>query len=210
MLNIVGMIIHHVKDNADACLMQGSHHLLEFPDADIGLVRVGRIATLWYVIVHRIITPVILVVSKTRLIHTAVVIGRQNVNGIDSERLQVLYCPRFGKCEELARMSSSGTVDGEIAMVHLIDYQVGRRLAYRPLVEPPALRISSSHIDDGSSFAIHSHSLRKHTGTLSLTHVEGIEATHQVALHRCIPQAVLILHLNGFQSLSALSVLVDS
>ena len=68
-VDVVGMVIHHVENNGNAFLVEGLHHLLELLDAGNRIVGVGAIATLRHIVVHRVVTPVILVVSETGLIN---------------------------------------------------------------------------------------------------------------------------------------------
>ena len=68
-VDVVGMVIHHVEDNGNAFLVEGLHHLLELLDADNRIVGVGAITAFRHIVVHRVVTPVILVVSETGLIN---------------------------------------------------------------------------------------------------------------------------------------------
>ena len=123
-LDIVGMVIHHVEDDADARLVEGLHHLLEFADAHLGLVGIGRIATLGHVVVHGVVAPVVLRNAEPRLVHRAIVIAGQDVDGVHAEFFQVADGPGLCQCEELARILRLRAGDGEVAVVHLIDHDV--------------------------------------------------------------------------------------
>ena len=102
------------------------------------------------------------------------------------------------------------TGNGEVAVVHLIDHQVGGRLTDGVLVLVPALRIGIAQCHDGATLAIDAHSLGKDAGTLAASHVEGIEAAHEVALYRSRPDIALTLHLDGLQRLAAQSLAIDT
>ena len=70
-INIKGVIVYHVHDNAKACLMQCLYHLLKLPDADFSVERIRAIRPLRHIIIHRIIAPVILLLVRLRLINTS-------------------------------------------------------------------------------------------------------------------------------------------
>ena len=82
MLDVVGVIIHHVENHTDASLVQRLYHLLELADAYLRFVRIGGIATLGHVVVHGVVTPIIFVVSEACLIYRTIVVTGQNVDGI--------------------------------------------------------------------------------------------------------------------------------
>ena len=84
MLDVVSMIIHHIKDNGNACLMEGIHHLLELTNTAVGIIGVGGVTAFGHIVVHRIVTPIILVITETCLVHRAIVIAGQNMDGIDA------------------------------------------------------------------------------------------------------------------------------
>ena len=69
MVDVVGMVIDHVEDDADACLVEGLNHLFELADAGVRTVGIRRIAALWHVVVDGVVAPVVFVVSETRLVH---------------------------------------------------------------------------------------------------------------------------------------------
>ena len=96
-------------------------------------------------------------------------------------------------------------------MMHLIDDDVGRRLRDRPLILCPTLGICLLEVDDGTTLAIHAYGLGKDTWALALTHIKGIELTHQVAFHSRLPLLVgCACHLNGLQGLAAKTFLIDT
>ena len=93
MLDVVSVVIHHIEDDADVCVVESLHHLLELTDAHFGLIGIRGVAALRHIVVHRVVAPVVLVVSETGLVDRAVVVARQDVDGIDSKLLQVLDGP---------------------------------------------------------------------------------------------------------------------
>ena len=103
-LDVVGMVVHHVEDDSDASLMEGLHHLLELADAADGVVGVGGVTALRHVVVHRIVAPVELWRVQTCLVDGAVVVTGQDMDGVDTQFLQVGDGPGLGESEELARM----------------------------------------------------------------------------------------------------------
>ena len=209
-VDVVGMVIHHVENNSNAFLVQSLHHLLELLDAGNRIVGVGAISTLRHIVVYRVVAPVILVVSETGLINRAIVVRRQDMDGIDTQRLQVLDGPRLGERQELAWILGIRARNGEVAMVKLIDDEVGRRLDDGMIVAAPIVRECLFEIDDGTTLTVDTHRFGEDTRALATTHVEGIETAHEVALHNGCPQPVFIGHLLGLQGFAPQPILIDS
>ena len=86
-VDVVGMVVDHIEDDGDASLVKSLHHLLELTNTARGIIWIGRIATLWHVVVHRIIAPVVLWGIKAGLIHRAIIIAGQDMNGIHTQCL---------------------------------------------------------------------------------------------------------------------------
>ena len=210
--DVVGVIVDHVEDDADACLVEGLHHLLELTDASRRGVGVGGVAALRHVVVHGVVAPVVLVVGKARLVHRAVVVAGQDVDGIHAKTPEVVDGPRLSEGKELARVGCIGSGDGEVAMVKLIDDMVGWRLHDGPAVALPPFGIGGCHVDDGATLAIDADGLGEHAGALALADVEGIEASHQVALHGGDPAVRLVRepHGYGLNSLAAKARFIDT
>ena len=92
-VDVVGMVIYHIENHGDACLMKGLYHLLELTDTAERIVGVGAIATLRHVIVYRVVAPVVLGLVEACLIHGTIVVAGQDMYGIDAQLLQVLDSP---------------------------------------------------------------------------------------------------------------------
>ena len=122
----------------------------------------------------------------------------------------MVYRPRLREGQELAGMACAGTRYGEVAVVHLVNNKVGGRLAHRSPVGVPACGVGGGHVDDGSALSVDAHGFGKDAGRLAAPHVEGVEASHQVALHLGAPAAVLVVHLDGLQRLASRPGLVDT
>ena len=120
------MVIYHVEDDAYACIVERLYHLLELANAYCRLVGVGGVTAFWNVIVHRVVAPVVFVVGKAGLVHRAVIITGQDMDGIHAELFQVADGPGFREGQELAGVCRILTGNGEIAVVHLVDDEVGR------------------------------------------------------------------------------------
>ena len=123
-VNVVGVIVNHVENDTDPSLVEGLDHLLELTDAYVRTIGVRRIATLGHVVVDWVVAPVVFVVSETRLVHRTIVVRGQDMDGVNSQRLQVVDSPRFGQRQELTRVLSIRASDGKVAMVHLVDDEV--------------------------------------------------------------------------------------
>ena len=189
-VNVIRMVVHHVQDDADARLVQGLHHLLELTNAHLRPCGVGRVRPLRHVVVHGVIAPVILWHVQPRLIYRAEVIAWQDVYGIDAQPLQVTDGPRLGEREKLPRMLRVTTGNGEVAMVHLVNHQVGRRLHHRPLVTLPPRRVGVAQVDNHGLPTVHADGLGKDTRCLAAPRVESIILPFLVALHGGCPQTV--------------------
>ena len=99
----------------------------------------------------------------------------------------------------------------EVAVVQLVNHQVGRVFHHRVLVAAPIVGKRLLHVDDGPTLPVHANSLCKHASALATPHIEGIEAPHQVALHRGLPQPVLVQpHPGRLDGLAARALLVDA
>ena len=95
--------------------------------------------------------------------------------------------PRFCERKELTRILGIFPVYREVAMMHLINHQVCRRLSNWALVAAPMFWRGLTEVNDSTSFAIYTHSFSKYTWCLTLTHIEGVVLAHQVTLDRYTP-----------------------
>ena len=93
---VVGVVVNHIENNANACLMQCLNHLFELANAHFGAIRIGAVRTLGHVIVQRIVTPIILRLIQTRFIYRGKVERRQNMHGINTQLAQVADGLFFG------------------------------------------------------------------------------------------------------------------
>ena len=137
-VEVEGMVVDHVEDDAYTRLMERLHHLLELTDAAGRIVGIGAVAALRYVIVQWVIAPVVLRLVELSLVNRGIVERRQDMDGIDTEALQVTDGPRFGERKELTGVLRSDALvehrrivvdiapDREVTDVHLIDDEVGR------------------------------------------------------------------------------------
>ena len=133
------------------------------------------------------------------------------MDGVDTKLLQVCDGPGLCQGEELALVLGILTGDGEVAMVHLIDDEVGRRLAHGVTILCPAFGIGLRKVDDGASLAIDAYGLGKDTRALTEAHVEGVELAHEVAFDGGGPLLVGgALHLHGLHGLAVESLLIDT
>ena len=73
-LSVKSMIINHVEYHTDTCFVKGLHHLLEFLDSHIGLIRIGGIRTVRYIIVLRIIAPIVLCLVRFTFVHRCIIV----------------------------------------------------------------------------------------------------------------------------------------
>ncbi len=194
--------------------MQGLHHQLKLLDSRCWVVGIGRVAALRHVVVHGVVAPVVLWLLQACLVHRTVVVTRQNVYGRYAELLQVVYGPRLGQRQKLALMLGVGSVDGEVAVVHLVDDQVAGRLHHGPLVEGPSFRVGGLEVEHVAPLSVHADRRSAEAGRLLALHsLEGVEPAAPVALYLGPVVAVVslhLLHLYFLCSLAARALFIES
>ena len=196
------MVIHNIENDTDTSLVECLHHLLELTNTRSRVIRIGRVRTIRNIIILRIIPPVVLILAQFRFVHRGIVIGRQQMNMSHSQLLQMIdtRSQSFGRkgsffshSQKLSLMLNTRCWrNGKITMMHLINYNIGKRLKWRTAVLSPALRIGSLHVNDGSTLTIHTNSLSINTRRISQPliidfYIKGIELTHQVLFYRSVP-----------------------
>ena len=211
-VDVVGVVVHHVENHSDACFVQGLHHLFELVDAACWVVGVGRVASFRHVVVHGVIAPVVLVLVQLRLVYRAIVVRWQDVYGIDAQRFQVADGFRLGQCEKFSFMLQFRRfVDREVAVVHLVDDEVGGRLHDGASVLFPSFGVGVFHVDDSPSLSVHADSLGEDARSFSSSDVEGVESSHEVALNGCCPLFVgRAFHLYRLECLAALPFVIEA
>ena len=211
---IRSVIVNHIENHAEAGLMKSLDHLLEFLDTGNRIVWVCRIRTLDSIVVVWIISPVILIVLKTCLIHSDEVCRREKLDISHSDLLEMvdtgsetvrILCTFLCKSKILTLIvHSRSLMDGEIPVMHLINDDV-RRLDERTLVLSPSFRICLIPIDHCTASTVYSDSLSCYTfGLLKplsvLLHLECIESALHVFFHCRLPKSVLSeLHILGLE-----------
>ena len=90
-LDVERMVVHHVENHSYASLVQCLHHLLELLDSCGREIGVGGIAALGYIVVLRVVAPVVLRHVEACLVNRGIVERRQDVYGVHAERLQI-FC----------------------------------------------------------------------------------------------------------------------
>ena len=86
---VIGVVIDHVHDHADAGLMEGRHHLLILVDPDLTMVGVRGIAALGHIVVLGIVAPVEGGIG-IGFVHGGIVIDRQQMHMGDAQALQIV------------------------------------------------------------------------------------------------------------------------
>ena len=71
--------------------MQSLHHLFEFSNPDLSMIRIGRIGTLRHIVVLRIIAPIVLFLFQSGLVYCRIIKAWQQMNMCDSQPLKVFY-----------------------------------------------------------------------------------------------------------------------
>ena len=199
---IESMVIHHIQNNTDTSFVQSLHHLLEFADTNIRLIRVSGIRAVRYIVVLRIISPIILVLVQLCLINGGIVIRRKEMYMCHSQFFQMVnagcqlvgtYRSLFCQCQELSFMlNTRRRVDGHITMVHFIKNHIGRRGQCRTFIICPSFGVRGFHVDDGGTLSIHPYSFGIDTRSVPQPliidfHIECVEFTDQVLFNFSFP-----------------------
>ena len=206
------MVVHHVENHSYASLVQCLHHLLELLDSCGREIGVGGIAALGHIVVLRVVAPVVLRRVEACLVNRGIVERRQDVYGVHAERLQIFCRLGFRERKKFALvLQARRRVDGEIAVVELIDDEVAGRLQWRTLVLQPTVGVGAAHVYYGGTVSVHPHSLGKETGAFAVAGVEGVELAAYVAFHLSAPQSVFrLLHPDGFYGFAVCAVVVEA
>ena len=218
------MIIHDIHNHPDARPMQRHYHLFKLADAHIGFIRVGGIRTFGNIIILRIISPVILRLVELGLIDRREIERRQQMymsypqffQMVDTSFLsQISMCTVFCQSQKLSTiLDTRYRIDRKVTMVHFINNDIGETLQRRTGILFPPLWIGFFHVDNGSTVAVHTYSLRHETGSISLPHIvylyiECIEASFQVTAHHSLPHSVgRLLHADHPVSCPSLSLFI--
>ena len=206
------MVIHGIENHSDASLVKCHHHLLELLDTGSRSIRVGTVAAFRHIIVLRIVTPVELRLVELGFIYGCIIEYRLEMDGIDAEVLEIFDSLRFGEGEILALIFQTRCRrNGEITHVKLVDNEVGWRLDGRAHILVPSHRVGIIQINDSTTVSVDTYCLSKCTRSFTLTDIEGIELTLQVALHGSSPSLIAhLLHLQRLVSLTFLSILIKT
>ena len=84
------MVVDHIHDHADSCVVERLHHLLHLLHARCGIGWIGRVAALGGIVVLRVVAPVVLVFLQGRLVDGIIVIAREDMHVGHSEFLQMV------------------------------------------------------------------------------------------------------------------------
>ena len=205
--------------------MERLHHLLHLGDAGRRIGWPRGIGAFWSIVVLRVVAPVVLVERRLGLVYAVVVVGGEDVYVGHSEFLQVVDAGLvaenrasclLGEGEELAFVGDSGGgMNGEVAVVHLVEHGVGDGLRGRTFVSLPPLGVGGGEVDDGPAVAVHADGLGPDAGGFGepfavLLNAEGVELAVGHRRERCRPcAAVGRLHLYGLRRGGGVGVVVD-
>lgn len=83
------MIIYHIHNDGNTCLMECGYHFFKFPDTDFAMIWVGRIRPFRNIIIKRIITPIKCIAIT--FIYRTIIKRMQQVNMGNAEFFQIIY-----------------------------------------------------------------------------------------------------------------------
>ena len=77
--------------------------------------------------------------------------------------------------------------DGEVAVVHLVDDEVGRGMGGEPMVISPAFRVGLTQVYDSTALSVDTDGLGEDARCVTASDVKGIELSLEVALDGGFP-----------------------
>ena len=80
LIGIECMIVHHIHYHTDTSFVQCLYHLLEFFHTSGGLIGISGIGTIGYIIVLRIISPVVRIFIQSGFIYRSVIKRRKQMH----------------------------------------------------------------------------------------------------------------------------------
>ena len=201
----IGVVVHHVHDDAQAVLVQRLHGFFQFADAHRAVVGVGGVAAVGDVVVDGVVAPV---VGVAALGHRAVVEHRHQLYMGHAQAAQVgnagrvdavaVQCGVF-QCESLVLAAvrgghTAGRVEGKILDVRFIDDIL--RPPGRGGVGGPVFGVCAAQVDDHTARAVAPASHGPRVGGTAgdaLGVGDGIVIVHavEVALGRGAPHPAL-------------------
>ena len=73
------MVINHIEYNTKTILMEAFYHLFKFADTGGGGDRIGRVTSIWYIIILRVISPIVFVFLQFPFIDCGEIEWRKDV-----------------------------------------------------------------------------------------------------------------------------------
>ena len=70
------MIVYHIEHYPYTGFVQCLYHLLKLADADSRIVRIGSIRTIGYIVILRIISPVVFIFIQLGFVYRSIIIRR--------------------------------------------------------------------------------------------------------------------------------------
>ena len=221
-VDVVGVVVDHVHDHSEACLVKAHDHLLEFVDPDFAVVRVRAVASLGHVVVLGIVAPVELRLVEPALVNGGVVVDRLQVHMGDSQVLQVIdthgdscgvHQTCFGEGHVLAGVGRRGDPVGEIPYVDFPDHGIRIVLQTHKAVFLESGGVREREVRDHAAVAVDSCSacIRIHGFLRSCRSGNFIGVVGSVAapVLRAPDALVLSLHGNGCEGRPSVSGLIE-
>ena len=198
------VVKHHIHYYTDAGFMQSHNHLLKLFYADFGGIRICRIRAVGHIIVFRVVTPVVLRSILPCLVHRREIERWEQLHMRYAKLFKMSYSRSFaqirmrtlfGKSKELSVVSDTRySIRREVAVMHLVYYNIGEALQRRTHIATPPLRVGRLQVDDSGTVAVHANRLCHHTRSITLPHivylnVKRVELAFQITICRGCPYA---------------------
>ena len=89
-IGVVCMIVYHIEHYPYTSFVQCLYHLLKLADADSRIVRIGSIRTIGYIVILRIISPVVFIFIQLGFVYRSIIIRRKQMDVCYSQLDQMI------------------------------------------------------------------------------------------------------------------------
>ena len=213
--DIVSVVVNDIHDDTNTGFVERLDHLFRLANTASRIVGVGGITAVRYVVVHRVISPVVFILFEGSLVNGAVVKHRQDLEVGNTEFAQVVECRFFRHSEELPFVDNTGVRRYRIiANVGLVHDNIRRIGHGRTNVFIPAFGVGSFEIEDRGTLAVYRNCFGKDTRRFGcplaiLEGTNGIVFAGQIAFDGSCPEIVLSFGKGDYFELSGIGSLIE-
>ena len=159
---VVGVVINHVHNYANAGVVERLHHFLILTDTDFTVVGIGGVAAFRNIVVLGIVAPVELAVG-VGFVNGCIVVNGQQVDIVDAQLYQVVDTDALavlvdkttlGEGKVLALIPGVGDLVGEVSYVDFPNGSIGVGLDAGGELCAPAGGVGLGKVNDHAAVAI--------------------------------------------------------